>query len=173
MAVNLMPILPQYFRPVLEFQELMEAYGTVLNELEKNINQVWDNIYIQTCDEETVKMYELQFGITASPWETLEYRRQRILQKFNTIVPFSIEFLEDRLTELFGQDYTLSIDPAACRAEISITSDRYGAVDLLYDLILDVVPAHLEIVSNQQVTNYISDNIYAAEVMTGALIQKI
>ena len=50
------------------------------------------------------------------------------------------------------------MDSAACKLEVSVTSSRYGAVDLLYNLLWDVIPAHMEIHANQQVNNYsISD----------------
>lgn len=173
MAVNLMQLLPLYFRPVIEFKEIMQADEKVLEDLEYRINQIWNNFYIQTADEETLKIYENWFSIVASPIEALEYRRQRILQKYNTIVPFSIGFLRNRLTEMFGEDYTLSIDPEACVLTISVTSSRYGAVDLLYDLLWDVVPSHLEIIANQQVTNHVAASEYTAGWMSHTFIQDI
>lgn len=165
--------LPEYFRPIVEFQQIMAVHGSAINDLEKNVTQLWENLFIQTCDEATLKLYEKRLDITASPSETLEYRRQRILQKYNTIVPFSEPFLRIRLTELFGDDYSMSVDPAASKITISVTSARYGAVDLLYDLLWDIIPAHLQVISNQQVTNYISGNIYADEVMARTFVQSI
>ena len=143
--------LPEYFRPIVEFQQIMAVHGSAINDLEKNVTQLWENLFIQTCDEATLKLYEQRFDITASPNETLEYRRQRILQKYNT----------------------MSVDPAASKITISVTSARYGAVDLLYDLLWDIIPAHLQVISNQQVTNYISGNIYADEVMARTFVQSI
>lgn len=168
-----MAVLPEYFRPILEFQKIMEVHENSLNVFEKNADQVWKNLFIQTCDEATISLYENRFGIIPIPGDTLEYRRKRLLQKYNTITPFSIEFLKSRLTVMYGDDYSLVMDPVACKLTISVTSDRYGAIDMLYDLLWDVIPAHLEVVSNQQVTNFVSGSIYACEIMAGTCIQTI
>ena len=171
--VDLMMILPKYFRPVLEFKELMKTDGMVLDNLEKDIRKLRDDFYIQTADKESLAEMEKQFSIVAKPGETMDYRRQRLLSKYNTIVPFSIEFLRDRLTELFGDDYTMQTDPAACTITISVTSSRYEAVDLLYDLLWDIIPAHLKIIANQQVDNYVSGSLYAAGIVSRSFVQTI
>ncbi len=173
MKIDLMQILPEYFREILEFRELMKTDQDVLAELETNIEQIRKNFYIQTADESTLAQKEALFDIFASPGETVEYRRQRLLQKYNTIVPFSIDFLRDQLKELFGEDFTLNIDAAACKLEVSVTSSRYGAVDLLYNLLWDVIPAHIEIHANQQVNNYSSAGLYIGGAMSSVFMQTI
>lgn len=173
MKTDLMQILPEYFRGVLEFKELMRTDQAVLTELEANIEQIRKNFYIQTADETTLAQKEALFDISASPVEKIEYRRQRLLQKYNTIVPFSEDFLRDQLGELFGEDFTLSVDATASKMNVSVTSSRYGAVDLLYNLLWDVIPAHIEIHANQQVNNYSSAELHIGGVMSSAFMQTI
>lgn len=173
MAVDLMKLLPEYFRPVLEFQQIMKAHGEALDRAELNIDQVGKNCFIQTADADTIKSYEELFGIRYKPGETLEYRRQRILQMYNIIAPFSIGFLRSRLTEMFGSEYTLEVDPVKSRISVFVTSSQYGAVDLLYSLVWDIVPAHLEVTANHQVTNDVQGTIYAAGVMSVTFAQTI
>ena len=97
-----------------------------------------------------------------------------MLQKYNTIVPFSIGFLQDKLTELYSEDgYEMEVDSAACKLKIKVTSDRYGAIDLLYDLLWDVVPAHIQILANQQTTNRISNRLYVAGNVSRVFVQTI
>ena len=108
--------LPEYFRPIIEFREILKAHGYSLDKLDETSEKVKDNNYIATCDEETIAYYEKLLGITYRFGVTMEYRRARVLQKYNTIVPFSIEFLRDKLTELYGEDgYEMSVDSAACK----------------------------------------------------------
>lgn len=49
--VDLLKILPEYFRPILEFQEIMKSEGIVMDEVETLMRKVRDNFYIQTLDE--------------------------------------------------------------------------------------------------------------------------
>lgn len=165
--------LPEYFRPILEFQEIMKAQGYMMDQLVADISRVYANNYISTCDEPTISYYENLFGIVYRHGDTLEFRRSRVLQKFNTITPFSVGFLKNKLGELFGNDYELSVTPETLEISIKVTSDRYGAVDLLYNLLWDVVPAHLKIVANQQTTNYSTSRLSAAGFAAGTYIQFI
>ena len=166
--------LPEYFRPIIEFREILKAHGYSLDKLDETSEKVKDNNYIATCDEETIAYYEKLLGVTYRFGDTMEYRRARVLQKYNTIVPFSIEFLRDKLTELYGEDgYEMSVDSAACKLKIKVTSDRYGAIDLLYDLLWDVVPAHIQILANQQTTNRVPCRLYAAGAVSRVFVQTI
>lgn len=173
MAVNLMNILPEYFRPILEFKQIMAAHGAAMDTLEKNIEQIRANCFIQTADAVTLKLYEELLGLNYKPGETLAYRRQRILQQFNIIPPFSIDFLRERLDELFGEEYTLRMDSVSSTLVVLVTSSQYGAVDLLYRLIWDIVPAHMEVTANHQVTNAVSGAMYIGGGMSSTTIQII
>jgi len=166
--------LPDYFKPVIEFQEIIKAHGYALGGINQKAEQLQDNFYIATCDESTIAYYERLFEIKYRIGDTLDFRRARVSQKFNTIVPFSIGFLRDKLTELYGNDgYSLEVDPVALTLKIKVISDRYGAIDLLYDLLWDVVPAHIRILANQEATNYVPGRVYAAGEVNGILVQTI
>ena len=118
------------------------------------MTRLQENFYLSTCDEETVAYYENLFGLRVRLGDTLDFRKERLLQKFNTVVPFSIGFLKAKLGMLYGTDgYTLDVDSVESILRIKVTSDRYGAIDLLYDLLWDVVPAHMKIIANQETVN--------------------
>ena len=67
----------------------------------------------------------------------------------------------------------MSVDSAACKLKIKVTSDCYGAIDLLYDLLWDVVPAHIQILANQQTTNRVPCRLYAAGAVSRVFVQTI
>jgi len=165
MAVDLNMLLPEWFQGVMEFNELIKTEETELETAEDSIRSVRNNCYIQTADEATIMLYEKRFGI-AYQGESLEYRRSRIMQRYNTVVPFSIGFLKDQLTELYGsQWYEVSVNGKNSIIRIKITSDRYGAVNLLYNLLWDILPAHIQIVAEQVNTKNIK-GVFSA----GALV---
>lgn len=166
--------LPRYVRPVIEFQEILKAHGYGAGQAEGVMERLQDNFYIVTCDEPTIAYYEGLLGIVCRVDDDLGYRRIRVLQKLNMSVPFTIGSLRERLTELYGTDgYTLSVDPATCTIRIKVTSDRYGAIDLLYDLLLDILPAHLALIADQEATTYVPGRSYAAGSMCRTFIQTI
>lgn len=173
MSSNLISQLPFYFRPVIEFQQLMIAHGWGYDLAETTAGLVLKNFFIQTCDEDTIEQYEQIFGILPQAGDTMEYRRERILQIFSTEAPFDINYLNDRLKDLFGTDYQMFVSPAQSRLLIQLTSERYGAVTLLYDLLLSIVPAHIQIIGNQQIQNFINRPLFVGIVPGSAIHQTI
>lgn len=172
--VDLKMLLPEWFKNILEFNKLLEAEEVELEAVEESIRSVRNNCFIQTADENTILLYEKRFGIAYQYGETLEYRKSRILQRYNTVVPFTIGFLKNRLAELYGTDgYILSVNSKACLQTIKVTSDRYGALNLLYDLLWDIIPAHIQIIASQEAKKYIKGGLYIGTTISGTKITTI
>lgn len=170
MAIDLKMLLPEWFKNVVEFNELLETEATELEEVEDCIHSVRNNCYIQTADEATILLLEKRFGIVYQG-ESLEFRRSRIMQRYNTVVPFTIGFLKDRLAELYGvEGYEVRVDGNKSMIDIKITSDRYGAVDLLYNLLWDILPAHIQITASQVNTKYLTGAFSLGATVSGTKI---
>lgn len=169
----LMDQLPEWFKPVLEYIAIMHGGSVELARLDEDAEQIRLNDHIQTADASTLRYWERFLGIVSSAGDTLEYRRDRVLMRINQTVPFTVWHLRDRLQELFGEDYTLEVNSAECWIRIIVTSDRYGAISLLHNLIYSYVPAHLYVYSNQQVSNVTGSDAYYADRMSRTFEQTI
>lgn len=169
----LMRQLPEWFKPVLEYIAIMQGYAVELSGYEQTAQQIEQNFFIQTCDLATIQMWERLLHLSVRYGDTIDFRRERIIQKLAQIAPYTVRHLRDRLTDLFGEDYTLEVNARECWIKIFVTSDRYGAVDLLYDVINDLVPTHLYVYANQEVTNYIPQDIFSGCRMSRTFEQTI
>ncbi len=158
--------LPDYFKPVAEFQQTIKAQGYELDRLENIMMRVQDNNYIQTADGNTLTYYERLLKLSANPGDTLEYRRMRILSMIARDSPFSVGFLNQQLIKLYGDDgYMLEIDSQACELKITIVTDIYGAIELFYDFIWDIIPAHILMDVNHSVTNQTDASLHYGGVV--------
>lgn len=147
---TLMENLPDYFKPVLEYIQIMQAHGYALDQLDNNIKSIYDNFYIQTADTETLQYYEKLLGIIPSPNDSLSYRKDKVIQQLSLVPQFDINWLITKLNSLYGENgYTLTVDPVSLSLNIDITDDRYDQVKLFYDFIWDVIPAHIYIPAKQ------------------------
>lgn len=169
----LMQQLPIWFKPVLEYIAIMRAYGFTLDGVEQAAGQLQKNMFIQTADSSTLQYWERLLSITYRAGDTLDYRRQRILTALNQTVPYTVWDMRAELDALFGEQYTLEVNPVECWVKVSTTSDRYGAVSLLRDVIQKWMPAHLYIYSNQQVTNYNATGLFSAARISRVVVQTI
>lgn len=156
---DLLIMIPVWFQRVLEFPEIMKAWAYALDQFDGDVKKVWDNQYIQTCDEATLSLYEKLLGITPSGTETLEYRRTVVWNKYSMIVPFSIGFLKERLTQVYDNN-EVEVDPVNCVLTVDLYESGTGSVDSVYQLLYDVVPAHIEIRLIKQGLVDIEDNAY-------------
>ena len=137
-------MLPEWFQQVEEFKQIMAVEENMLGNVEKDMGRVYQNHFIKTADKEIISDYEGWMEIRNQAGESLDYRRERVLQKLNTLPPFTIWFLRNRLNAVLGEDgYLLCVNPTECMLEIRIISDRPRAVEMVFDLMGVIVPAHL------------------------------
>ena len=167
--------LPDYFKPIVEFLEILKAHGYALDNLDANALQVAANNYIQTADAATIAWWENVLGLTYSFGDTLDFRRQRILQQFNISTPFSIGYLKDQLDGLYGPDgYEMEEDSQNLTLTIKVTSGIYRASPLFYPFILEIMPAHIQLIANQEVTNNVGGSrLYSSGMVSSSFIQTI
>lgn len=166
---ELLTMLPEWFQKIKEYPEIMKAWSYALSDLDINIKKVWDNQYIQTCDEETLSLYERLLGIT--PSGTLEYRRAIVMNRYSMIVPFSYEFLIERLNEMFGQDgYVLTIDSENNTADIVITSSVARAKSIFLNFWHLIAPAHIEVSAREEAQTDIDGEQYFGGVVMSQVV---
>lgn len=166
--------LPYWFRPIKEYETIMGAYAQPLSDIEDLARTIHENFHIQTADSATISWWESFFGIAVQYGDTLEYRRERVLQKMIQIIPYTIWTLKERLTALFGADgYEVTEDAANSTLTINVYPGGTFDVALLWQLIWDVVPAHLEVYANQQKTVLLGGGDYIGANLTRTLIQTV
>ena len=104
--------LPNIYDTILEFEELIASENTLFDNLDAETKKVRDNQYVLTAGIDGIIAYEKMLNINPNPaTETIEFRRQRIINRLSMVPPFTFRFLKQRLDEIIGVDrYTVSID---------------------------------------------------------------
>ncbi|WP_339295932.1 putative phage tail protein [Paenibacillus sp. FSL W7-1279] len=112
MSDRIMPYLPEYYQEFLEFKELGQTEDIELDQLETAVQQLFDDQFVMLSSLQAIKRRELMLGIQANPTtETLDFRRQRILNRYQTKPPFTVRWLQEQLDRLVGQGMTIvSVD---------------------------------------------------------------
>lgn len=138
---------PRWFREILDFKALCQTEGDELRVMAMFMERVRANLFVQTMDEATTADWEAIFHIVPNPvTETLEFRRDRILNRLSMHPPFTLTFLYQRLDSLFGPgnwevevdypNYTVYIEAAVedqqYFAEMSITMDIIKPCHIVY-----------------------------------------
>ena len=166
-------LFPSVYNGVLEISVLSETDDVLLDQSLAKLERAQLNQFILTADEETISVYEKMFSILANPTtETLQFRRERILNRMSLQPPFTMRWLQNKLDEIIGVgkwnayvDYanrTLYIESFVVNQqwfnELRITINRIKPCNLVFvnkPLIMADVVANETIVSATQHYNYI------------------
>jgi len=104
--------VPTILRDVREIQELVKSEDYLFDILVSVVNTEYARMFIQTSDEIGVERFERVLEITADPSiETLEFRKERLLTRCNSTLPYTTIWLRMYLNAVLGEyNYQLDID---------------------------------------------------------------
>lgn len=144
---DLLSLLPPWYREVLDYQQICNAEQQQFEALAAEITAVADNFFFQTMDVSTVAQWEQIFNIVPNPLiESLDFRRARLINRMSLRVPYTINFLYQKLDELIGAgnwkvtvdypNYTLYIESSASNqayaTEVAFTVNRIKPAHIVY-----------------------------------------
>lgn len=140
--------LPPVLQNIREFQELAKAVNPEIIALKKAINKVLNEQFIQSA-EDTLQWREKEFNITASSDETIEFRRERLIERKSRKPPITLRSLRDRLNAYIGTTTVrIELVPGEYAFAISIPAvDGYKFRDI-QGLIEKLKPANMEYLQN-------------------------
>lgn len=147
--VDLLSLLPPWYREVLDYQAICMAEQPTFEEYQTAMQQVLDNFFPLTMDISAVEQWESALRILADPTvESLEFRRQRIINRISTKPPFTLPFLYNKLDELVGKGmWSVSIDYPGYTIYIERTARSMNYTLELEWTINHIKPAHMAYVS--------------------------
>lgn len=144
---DLQAYLPEWFREIADYRELCLTEAQCFEALAAEINAVADNFFFQTMDKSSVALWEQVFQILPDPaLESLEFRRERLLNRISSRPPYTLSFLSQKLDELIGKNqwqvwvdypnYTLYIESSAhsqsYAVEVAHTIGRIKPAHIVY-----------------------------------------
>jgi len=142
--VDYLSYLPPFLQTAKEFQKIADAANPEIIVLKKAINKILNEQFIQ-CAEDTLKWREQEFGITASSDETIDFRRERLIERKSRKPPITLRTLRDRLNAYIGTTQAeIELVPGEYAFTISIPAvDGYKFRDI-QRLVEVLKPANME-----------------------------
>lgn len=164
---------PDFYKEIADFIALADAQTPEVEGIEKAVQQLFDDQFVMTSSPQAIERREKMLGIQADPAnESLDFRKKRILNRYQTKPPFTIRWLQQRLNELVGlglvvvdvdvQNFILyvraDIDDAAVFKEVNHTVLTVKPANLIYNQQTEI---------NEGIT--LQENIYKSTLrrMTG------
>lgn len=139
---------PDFYKDIGDFVALAEAQAPEVEGLEKAVEQLFNDQFVMTSSPQAIERREKMLNIQADPAnESLDFRKKRILNRYQTKPPFTVRWLQQRLNELVGpglvvvdvdvQNFILyvraDIDDAAVFKEVNHTVLTVKPANLIYN----------------------------------------
>lgn len=110
--VSLKQYVPDIYQDVKEIDALIKSEDYLFDILVSIVDKEYARMFIQTSDEIGVQRFENILEITADPTiETLEFRKERLLTRCNSTLPYTTIWTRVYLNAVLGQhNYELNVD---------------------------------------------------------------
>jgi len=154
-STDLLELLPQWYRDVLDYQEICEVEKPTFDAAETSMQQVLNNFFPLRMDEGMTEQWEQVLGIVANPQnETLDYRRRRIANRISTKPPFTLSFLYQKLDEMIGEGlWSVTVDYQNYSLYIDRAAQGQTYTQELEWTINHIKPAHIKYISRPYINN--------------------
>lgn len=109
-TIQTLKYLPSYLHFYKELSTITTTEDEELQILADETEIIKDNQFISTADENGITRFEELLHIIYSTGESLEFRKQRALSRWNDTTPYTYRVLLAKLEELFGDLATYEIN---------------------------------------------------------------
>lgn len=142
--VNILEKFPHIYDGFVEVQALSASEQAIFENGRYEYLQLVSNQWVLTATIEGIEQYETMFGILADPRDSIQLRRERIVNTLSNSPPFTFRYLKSRLDSFLGEGtYTLTLIPNQYRLEFLVHVGEYGKLDELLKIIIEIMPTNL------------------------------
>lgn len=139
--------VPRIYSGFTEMESLISSEDSILDNAEAAKKNLENNQFVLTASEYGIEQYENMLGIIPNPaTETLQFRRDRIINRVSMTPPFTFRFLKKKLDEIIGvgkwkayidfSTYTLYVESSANNQiwfeEIIITMSNLKPANIVF-----------------------------------------
>ena len=146
---ELLTFYPIFYREIFEMNELLKTYGGLLDVIQKNIDTMLANNYIQTADETTITKFEKFLYVNTDKTKSLEERRRFVLSFFIGFGRISATKIKAVIKNYTNAEADVQFKRADKNGNnrLFVTCDR-GTEDVLRmydiaDILTRKIPAHI------------------------------
>lgn len=141
--MKLIEYMPLFLQDVREFQEIFKVEDKELDSLKEQIENVLKEIIVNTAEKYGLDRYEKIYNIQNTTTD-IATRRFNILSKINNRLPYSVNWLINKLNNTIGENnYILEVDHNNYTIKIQIISEFKQIAQLLKIDLREQLPANL------------------------------
>ena len=139
--------LPKVLQDVEEFKIINENLDTELTNIDKVIKNIQKEAVVQTASEYGICKWEKTLGIIPTDNESLEVRRFRVNNILTSKLPYTLRWLQNKLTEIVGSasGWTLNVDYAHYTITIILSGLNTNLMLEVEKQLRNAIPANMRL----------------------------
>lgn len=147
---ELITYYPKFYRDVLEMMAILEAEGNLADDMEDNIEQVFNNCFIDTADENTIGNLEKFLYLGLYKQRSLEERRRLVKSLFVGGGKISASMISEMIAAYTGAAVSCRFEPFdefgnnKLYIDFSRGNEKTLYMSDILTLIERRIPAHIE-----------------------------
>lgn len=142
--VNILEKFPHVYDGFVEIQALSKSEQAIFDTGQYEYLKLVANQWVLTANVEGIEEYEKMFDILSDPQDSLQLRRERVVNTLSNSPSFTFRYLKSRLDSFLGTGtYILTLLPNQYRLEFLVHAGEYGKLDELLKIIIEIMPANL------------------------------
>lgn len=159
MSNRISKLQPHYERDVFEFKEIARVESEQLDSVKNQFNKILNNQFVITADSDGVAMFESLYGIIPEDSDSLEFRKERVLNRIQLQPPFTIRYLEQQLDKIIGKGkYTVEMNYDKYTLIINSAAENQAYAQEVAVIVGKVKPANILFVSRPLVLQGLIEN---------------
>ena len=172
--INLLEYLPLFLQGFRELQAIMTAENPEFQAVSDEGDVVLDNTFIMHCDEKGISRFEALMNIYPMPGDTLEARQNRVMTRWNDVIPYTMKaFLQKIITLQRNDNVIITVDGDNYKVTVVTHLEKQGQQDDLAYLFNTVVPCNMVVESINILDCIASGTLNSAIGITNTGIQFI
>lgn len=168
--IDLIKYLPKYVSCYDEIKTIANVENAPLKQLMNIQEDVFNNQFVYTCNEQGIKLFERLLNITPSLTDTLDMRKKVIIDKWQYDIPYTNRVFLERLDFVCGKN-NYKVNEKFDKYEMMILLSLTKAKDLimLKELVKGMTPCNIKV---NLINNAKQDVFSSANILSGVTCLK-
>ena len=166
---NLSKYYPRIYKNILETDNLVFTENELFDETNTLTTEVEDNQFVLTANSKGLTIYERMLNIIANPLtDTIQFRRERLINRLSSLPPFTLRELKGRLNNLLGSNnYDIEVIYDNYELKLDMRIGVYGKLDEVLKTLISIVPVNMQIITTNNLTYEATGTVYTASYKAG------
>lgn len=166
-TVNLIEYLPAFIAEYREMKRIMEAENPEFQLIADEGERIKNNQFIISCDSSGISKFEKLLNITPYSEDSLDSRKFRVLSRWGGGESYTWETLLQKMNSLCDTDFEVRGYWNQYELRITTHLDQQGQIKELENILDYMIPANIEVISDNDLIYTLKGDIYTCAVGSG------